>query len=50
MFEGKTLEGVSAPWEPIVTPEVFFAVRDLLTDPSQRSGPGATPRWHGTGY
>jgi hypothetical protein len=40
------LEGVSAPWEPIVSPEVFFAVRDLLTDPSRRTGPGAAPRWH----
>jgi site-specific DNA recombinase len=43
------LEGVTAPWEPIVSPEVFAAVRDLLTDPSRRVGPGAAPRWHGSG-
>ena len=43
------LEGVEAPWEPIVKPEVFYAVRDLLTDPNRRTGPGAAPRWHGSG-
>ncbi|MDQ7905986.1 recombinase family protein [Phytohabitans sp. ZYX-F-186] len=42
------IEGVKAPWKPIVSPEVFYAVRDLLTDPSRRTGPGAAPRWHGT--
>jgi site-specific DNA recombinase len=24
-------------------------VRDLLTDPDRRTGPGAAPRWHGSG-
>ncbi|GAA4690807.1 recombinase family protein [Phytohabitans rumicis] len=48
VHKGKILDGVTAPWEPIVTPEAFYAVRDLLTDPSRRTGPGAAPRWHGT--
>jgi hypothetical protein len=47
--KGKILEGVEAPWDPIVTPEVFFAVRELLADEDRRSGPGAAPRWHGSG-
>ncbi|WP_431726930.1 recombinase family protein [Verrucosispora sp. TAA-831] len=49
VHKGEILEGVTAPWEPIVKPEVFFAVRELLTDPDRRSGPGAAPRWHGSG-
>ena len=49
VHKGKILEGVSAPWEPIVSPEVFEAVYTLLTDPARRKGPGAAPRWHGTG-
>ena len=47
--KGEILEDVTAPWEPIVSREVFEAVRDLLTDPDRRTGPGAAPRWHGTG-
>jgi site-specific DNA recombinase len=49
VHQGEILDGVSAPWEPIVPPEVFAAVRDLLTDPSRRTGPGAAARWLGTG-
>ena len=49
VHQKQILEGVTAPWEPIVKPEVFFAVRDLLTDPSRRTGPCAAPRWHGSG-
>ncbi len=49
VHRGQVLEGVAAPWEPVVTPEVFAAVRDVLTDPSRRVGPGAAPRWHGSG-
>ena len=49
VHKGTILEGVSAPWKPIVQPEVFLAVRDLLTDPDRRTGPGAAPRWHGSG-
>jgi site-specific DNA recombinase len=49
IHKGEILEGVTAPWEPIVKPEVFEAVRTLLTDPDRRTGPGAAPRWHGTG-
>jgi DNA invertase Pin-like site-specific DNA recombinase len=49
VYRGEIVEGVSAPWEPIVSREVFEAVRRLLTDPDRRTGPGAAPRWHGTG-
>ncbi|MDG4834001.1 recombinase family protein [Solwaraspora sp. WMMD1047] len=49
VHDGEILEGVTAPWDPITEPAVFFAVRDLLTDPSRRVGPGAAPRWLGTG-
>ena len=49
VYRGEIIEGVAAPWEPIVSREVFEAVRDLLTDPSRRKGPGAAPRWHGSG-
>jgi DNA invertase Pin-like site-specific DNA recombinase len=49
VHKGQILDGVVAPWEPIVSPEVFEAVRTLLTDPARRTGPGAAPRWHGTG-
>lgn len=49
VHKGQILEGVKAPWEPIVKPEVFEVVRTLLTDPARRSSPGAAPRWHGTG-
>ena len=44
VHKGQILEGVRAPWEPIVSPEVFKAVCELLTDPSRRVGPGAAPR------
>ncbi|MEV6922974.1 recombinase family protein [Dactylosporangium sp. NPDC051485] len=49
VYRGEVVEGVTAPWEPIVSRAVFEAVRDVLTDPSRRTGPGAPPRWHGTG-
>ena len=49
VYKGQIIKGAPAPWEPIVKPEVFEAVRDLLTDPSRRTGPGAAPRWHGSG-
>jgi site-specific DNA recombinase len=49
VHQGQILEGVAAPWQPVITPEVFAAVRDVLMDPSRRSGPGAAPRWHGSG-
>ncbi|HEX6682298.1 MAG TPA: recombinase family protein [Candidatus Limnocylindrales bacterium] len=49
VYRGEILEGVAAPWEPIVSREVFEAVRTLLTDPERRTGPGAAPRWLGSG-
>jgi hypothetical protein len=49
VYRGKVVEGVQAPWEPIVDPEVFEAVRLLLTEPARRTGPGAAPRWLGYG-
>jgi DNA invertase Pin-like site-specific DNA recombinase len=48
VHRGSVLD-VVAPWQPIVSPEVFTAVREVLTDPSRRVGPGAAPRWHGSG-
>jgi hypothetical protein len=49
VYRGEIMEGVAAPWEPIVSREVFNAVHALLTDPSRRQGPGAAARWLGTG-
>jgi DNA invertase Pin-like site-specific DNA recombinase len=49
VFQGSVVDGVVAPWEPIVSAEVFAAVLDLLQDPTRRVGPGAAPRWHGSG-
>jgi len=49
VYRGEIKEGVTAPWKPIIQPEVFHAVRRLLTEPSRRTGPGAVPRWLGTG-
>ena len=49
VFQGKVLEGVLAPWAPIVTREVWAAVVAKLTDPSRRTGPGAAPKWLGSG-
>jgi hypothetical protein len=49
IYRGEILEGVTAPWEPIVNRETFDAVRALLTDPARQTAPGAPPRWTGTG-
>jgi DNA invertase Pin-like site-specific DNA recombinase len=49
VYRDQIVEGVAAPWEPIVSREVFDAVRDKLTDPSRRTSAGASPRWHGSG-
>jgi hypothetical protein len=49
VHQGKVLAGVVAPWEAVVTPEVFAAVVAKLTDPARRTGPGPTPRWQGSG-
>jgi hypothetical protein len=49
VYRGQILDGVPAPWQPIVSRQVFDAVSTLLTDPSRRQGPGAAPRWLGTG-
>ncbi|MFC7430663.1 MULTISPECIES: recombinase family protein [unclassified Agrococcus] len=32
-------------WEPLVSPETWAAVRDLLADPARRSNPGRAPKW-----
>ncbi|WP_146060293.1 recombinase family protein [Amycolatopsis sp. CA-128772] len=39
----------TAPWSPIVPVETFRAVQRILTDPSRRNGPGAAPKWFGSG-
>jgi hypothetical protein len=49
VYRGEVLPDVTAPWDPIVTVEVFRAVVDLLTDPARRTTPGAAPRWLGSG-
>lgn len=49
VYRGDVLPDVTAPWDPIVKAEVFRAVVDLLTDPARRVGPGAAPRWLGSG-
>ncbi|MBX7266492.1 recombinase family protein [Micromonospora sp. Llam7] len=49
VYRGEIVEGVAAPWEPIIKREVFDAVRTLLTEPARRTGPGAAPRWWGSG-
>jgi len=49
VHRGEVLEGVQAPWEPILSRDVWAAVRALLTDPSRRTSPGNTPRWLGSG-
>lgn len=40
---------VPAPWEPILTRDVWQAVTALLADPARRTSPGSTPRWLGSG-
>ncbi|MGH3679125.1 MAG: recombinase family protein [Natronosporangium sp.] len=49
VYQGEILDGVTAPWKPVVSPDVFYAVRTLLTDSSRRQGPGPAPRWLGSG-
>jgi hypothetical protein len=50
VYQGQVLEGVAAPWEPIISRELFDEVVALLTDPARRSSvPGAPPRWWGSG-
>ena len=49
VHRGEVLEGVEAPWEPILSRDVWQAVATLLTDPSRRTSPGNTPRWLGSG-
>jgi len=48
VYQGEILDGISAPWQPIVAREVFDAVTDKLTDPSRQTAPGAPPRWQGS--
>lgn len=49
VYQGEILDGLKAPWKPIVKPDVFYAVRTLLTDSARRKGPGPAPRWLGSG-
>src|SRR5690606_7696397 len=35
VYRGQIVEGVEAPWEPIVKREVFEAVHTLLTEPAR---------------
>jgi DNA invertase Pin-like site-specific DNA recombinase len=47
VFRGE--EWGPAPWPAIIPEDTFRAVQGLLTDPSRKSGPGAAPRWLGSG-
>jgi site-specific DNA recombinase len=38
-----------APWEPIVPVDTFRALVSKLSDPDRKVGPGAAPRWLGSG-
>lgn len=38
-----------AEWDPIVSEEVWRAVKHILADPARRTTPGPTPKWLGTG-
>ncbi|WP_326637007.1 recombinase family protein [Streptosporangium sp. NBC_01755] len=38
-----------APWEPIISPEIYWAVVAKLADPSRRTNPGPAPKWLGSG-
>ena len=49
VYQGDALEGSEAPWDPILSRDVWDAVRALLTDPSRRTSPGNVPRWLGSG-
>lgn len=49
VYQGDIVDGVSAPWEPILPRERWEAVRALLTDPARRTTTGNTPRWLGSG-
>ena len=49
VHRGEILGGVDAAWEPILSRDVWDAVRALLTDPNRRTSPGNTPRWLGSG-
>lgn len=39
----------TAPWEPIISPEVHDAVVAMLRDPDRRQGTGNAARWLGSG-
>lgn len=39
----------AAPWDALVSHDVWMAVVSRLTDPSRSTGPGRPPRWLGTG-
>jgi DNA invertase Pin-like site-specific DNA recombinase len=49
VYRGEILEGVDAPWKPIVDRETWEACCAKLNDPSRRSTPGPAPRWLGSG-
>lgn len=43
VHQGEVLEGVDAPWEPILTRDVWAAVCAVLDDPKRRTSPGKHP-------
>jgi DNA invertase Pin-like site-specific DNA recombinase len=44
VYRGQILEGVKAPWEPIIEREVLEALVAKFKDPSRRTSPGNKPR------
>lgn len=48
VYQGQVVEGVQAPWEPIIPREQWEAVRAILTAKDRRTSPGNQPRWLGS--
>ncbi|GLZ01711.1 recombinase family protein [Actinoplanes sp. NBRC 103695] len=49
VYRKKIVEGVVAPWKPIVPRHVFDALQLKLTHPARHTGPGPAPKWEGSG-
>lgn len=49
VYDDKEVEGISAPWEPIVPVDLWRSVMTRLKDPARVTTPGPAPRWLGSG-
>jgi DNA invertase Pin-like site-specific DNA recombinase len=45
VYQGDVLEGVQAPWEPLVPRQQWEAVTQILGDEDRNTSPGPAPRW-----